>query len=161
MKNLKPLLSLSLMVVILGLTACDHQKKNETDSSSAEQQAEPSEKAEVLPYLNIKEAKADYALPFCEKKNCIDIDIQTIKTQDKWLDSWIAKNQSMVIQQQIDQNLNLSLQQAINAYVKKSDEWKVYDIIFDGISLMKNYRADFREHVSENGIESLITSLRE
>ena len=124
MKNLKPLLSLSLMVAILGLTACDHQKKNETDSSSAEQQAEPSEKAEVLPYLNIKEAKADYALPFCEKKNCIDIDIQTIKTQDKWLDSWIAKNQSMVIQQQIDQNLNLSLQQAINAYVKKSDEWK-------------------------------------
>ena len=35
------------------------------------------------------------------------------------------------------------------------------DIIFDGISLMKNYRADFREHVSHNGIESLITSLRE
>ena len=45
--------------------------------------------------------------------------------------------------------------------IKKSEEWKVYDIIFDGISLMKNYRADFREHVSQNGIESLITSLKE
>ena len=45
--------------------------------------------------------------------------------------------------------------------IKKSEEWKVYDIIFDGISLMKNYRADFREHVSQNGIDSLITSLRE
>ena len=45
--------------------------------------------------------------------------------------------------------------------IKKSEEWKVYDIIFDGISLMKNYRADFPEHVSQNGIESLITSLRE
>ena len=45
--------------------------------------------------------------------------------------------------------------------IKKSDEWKVYDIIFDGISLMKNYRADFREHVSQSGIDSLITSLRE
>ena len=45
--------------------------------------------------------------------------------------------------------------------IKKSEEWKVYDIIFDGISLMKNYRADFREHVSQNGIESLITSPRE
>ena len=44
--------------------------------------------------------------------------------------------------------------------IKKSDEWKVYDIIFDGISLMKNYRADFREHVSQSGIDSLITSLR-
>ena len=45
--------------------------------------------------------------------------------------------------------------------IKISEEWKVYDIIFDGISLMKNYRADFREHVSQNGIESLIISLRE
>ena len=45
--------------------------------------------------------------------------------------------------------------------IKKSDEWKVYDIIFDGISLMRNYRADFREHVTESGIDSLITSLRE
>ena len=45
--------------------------------------------------------------------------------------------------------------------IKQSEEWKVYDIIFDGISLMKNYRADFREHVSQNGIESLIISLRE
>ena len=45
--------------------------------------------------------------------------------------------------------------------IKKSNAWKVYDIIFDGISLMKNYRADFREHVSQNGIESLISSLKE
>ena len=45
--------------------------------------------------------------------------------------------------------------------IKKSNAWKVYDIIFDGISLMKNYRADFREHVSQNGIDSLISSLKE
>tara|TARA_Y100000389_G_scaffold48663_1_gene43965 strand:- start:3594 stop:4184 length:591 start_codon:yes stop_codon:yes gene_type:complete len=44
--------------------------------------------------------------------------------------------------------------------IKKKNGWKVYDIIFDGISLMKNYRADFRSHVSEQGIESLITSLK-
>lgn len=72
----------------------------------------------------MQEAKADYALPFCEKKNCIDVDIQTIKTQDEWLNGWIAKNQANVIQQQIEQNKNLTLQQAVNAYVKKSDEWQ-------------------------------------
>ena len=44
--------------------------------------------------------------------------------------------------------------------IKKTNGWKVYDIIFDGISLMKNYRADFREHVKEKGIDSLIASLR-
>ena len=40
--------------------------------------------------------------------------------------------------------------------IKKANGWKVYDIIFDGISLMKNYRADFREHVKDKGIDSLI-----
>ena len=43
--------------------------------------------------------------------------------------------------------------------IKNKDGWKVYDIIFEGISLMKNYRADFREHVNKNGIDSLIESL--
>jgi len=43
--------------------------------------------------------------------------------------------------------------------IKNDDGWKVYDIIFEGISLMKNYRADFREHVNKNGIDSLIISL--
>ena len=43
--------------------------------------------------------------------------------------------------------------------IKNDDGWRVYDIIFEGISLMKNYRADFRQHVSKNGIDSLIESL--
>ena len=43
--------------------------------------------------------------------------------------------------------------------IKNKDGWRVYDIIFEGISLMKNYRADFREHVNKNGIDSLIISL--
>ena len=125
MNTLKPLFAVSLMIGMMALTACDHPKKNGADSVQATgQSAAPVEKAEVLPYLNMQEAKADYALPFCEKKNCIDVDIQTIKTQDQWLNAWITKNQANVIQQQIEQNKNLTLQQAINAYVKKSDEWQ-------------------------------------
>ena len=125
MNTLKPLFAVSVLIGMMALTACDHPKKNETDAAqSKEQVAVFAEKAEVLPYLNMKEAKADYALPFCEKKNCIDVDIQTIKTQDDWLNAWIAKNQANVIQQQIELNKNLTLQQAINAYVKKSDEWQ-------------------------------------
>jgi hypothetical protein len=125
MNTLKPLFAVSLMIGMMALTACDHPKKNGADSAQATgQSAAPVEKAEVLPYLNMQEVKADYALPFCEKKNCIDVDIQTIKTQDEWLNAWIAKNQANVIQQQIEQNKNLTLQQAINAYVKKSDEWQ-------------------------------------
>ena len=125
MNTLKPLFAVSLMIGMMALTACDHPKKNETDTVQNKNQVSThTEKAEVLPYLNMQEAKADYALPFCEKKNCIDVDIQTIKTQDAWLNTWIAKNQANVIQQQIEQNKNLTLQQAVNAYVKKSDEWQ-------------------------------------
>ncbi len=125
MNTLKPLFAVSIMIGMMALTACDHPKKNEADTAQNKNQVSThSEKAEVLPYLNMQEAKADYALPFCEKKNCIDVDIQTIKTQDDWLNTWIAKNQANVIQQQIELNKNLTLQQAINAYVKKSDEWQ-------------------------------------
>ncbi len=125
MNTLKPLFAVSIMIGMMALTACDHPKKNETDTVQNKNQVSThTEKAEVLPYLNMQEAKADYALPFCEKKNCIDVDIQTIKTQDAWLNTWIAKNQANVIQQQIEQNKNLTLQQAVNAYVKKSDEWQ-------------------------------------
>lgn len=125
MNTLKPLFAVSIMIGMMALTACDHPKKNETDTAQNKNQISThTEKAEVLPYLNMQEAKADYALPFCEKKNCIDVDIQTIKTQDAWLNTWIAKNQANVIQQQIEQNKNLTLQQAVNAYVKKSDEWQ-------------------------------------
>lgn len=125
MNALKPILNITLMIGMMALTACDSPKKNESDSTETiESKTAKIEKAEILPYLNIQESKAKYALPFCEKKNCIDVDIQTIKTQDEWLNTWIARNQAMVIQQQIELKQSMTLQQAINAYVKKSDEWQ-------------------------------------
>ena len=41
----------------------------------------------------------------------------------------------------------------------ESDGWKVFDIIIDDISLLKNYRTDFQEHIQNNGINSLIAEL--
>ncbi len=41
----------------------------------------------------------------------------------------------------------------------ESDGWKVFDIIIDGISLLKNYRTDFQEHIQNNGMNSLIAEL--
>jgi len=40
-----------------------------------------------------------------------------------------------------------------------SKEWKVFDIIIDGVSLLKNYRSDFRDHIDTHGIDSLISNL--
>lgn len=122
---------IALMVAVIILISAisifvwkSSQSSSSSQTKTASSQTQNIEKAEVLPFLNLQQVKADYAVPFCEKKNCIDVDIQTIKTQDAWLNEWIAKSQAKVIQDQIDLKKDLSLQQAINAYVKKSDEWQ-------------------------------------
>ena len=104
---------------MIALTACDHPKKTETEVINVN-----TEKAEFLPYLNIQNAQADYQLAHCKKYQCVDMDIQTIKTQDSWLNDWIARLQANVILQQIQQQKDLSLQQAIDVYVQQSNEWQ-------------------------------------
>jgi len=129
--NLSKKAIIALVVAVITLISAisifvwkSSQSSSSSQTKLAGTQTQNIEKAEVLPFLNLQEVKADYALPFCEKKNCIDVDIQTIKTQDAWINDWIAKSQTKVIQDQIDLKKDLSLQQAINAYVKKSDEWQ-------------------------------------
>lgn len=108
---------------ISGLLACDAKNKEKSEAETAQVgQSEP--RNDILPFLNIQQAPAEYALPFCEKSNCIEMDIQTIQTQDTWMNQWIERSQAQVIQNQIDLNQAMSLQQAINAYVKKSDAWQ-------------------------------------
>ena len=102
----------------LGFLSCQSKKTDQPHEETEQQQAE------VLPFLNIQETKPDYALPFCEKKNCIEVDIQTLKTQEGWINQWIADSQSRVIQDQIGMKQVMSLQQAIDAYVRKSDLWQ-------------------------------------
>lgn len=107
----------------LNLLACD-SKNQQTTATDQQQHSEAAEKNEILPFLNIQQARAKYALPFCEKSNCIEMDIQTIQTQDAWINHWVEQSQAKVIQDQIGMNKALSLQQAVNAYVKKSDAWQ-------------------------------------
>ncbi|MCL7744044.1 ABC transporter substrate-binding protein [Guyparkeria hydrothermalis] len=40
-------------------------------------------------------------------------------------------------------------------------EWKSYDVIVDGISLVNNYRGSFAQKIQRDGIEGLIRTLRE
>jgi phospholipid transport system substrate-binding protein len=41
----------------------------------------------------------------------------------------------------------------------KDQEWKVYDVVIDGVSLITNYRSQFTAEVRRGGIEGLISSL--
>lgn len=40
-------------------------------------------------------------------------------------------------------------------------EWKSYDVIVDGISLVNNYRGSFAQKIQRDGLEGLIRTLRE
>ncbi len=45
-------------------------------------------------------------------------------------------------------------------YLKK-EQWKVYDIAIDGVSLVANYRSQFATQIKREGLASLITALQE
>ena len=126
MKIRKDVLSLSLVSLALILNGCDRDKSEQkvTAEKTAVAAEKSVEKADVLPYLNIQEQPAKVALPFCENKNCIDVSIQTLITVDPWINQWIEQSQAYVVQAQVEENKDLSLQQAVNAYVKKSDTWQ-------------------------------------
>jgi hypothetical protein len=36
-----------------------------------------------------------------------------------------------------------------------SQQWRVYDVVFSGISLIKTYKAQFDSHIKRKGIDSL------
>lgn len=45
--------------------------------------------------------------------------------------------------------------------VAEGGQWKVYDILIEGVSLLQNYRSSFTEEVSRTGLDQLIAHLAE
>lgn len=44
--------------------------------------------------------------------------------------------------------------------ISKNEEWKVYDVIIEGVSLVKNYRSQFREILANKSPEEMLHILR-
>ena len=44
--------------------------------------------------------------------------------------------------------------------MKKDNEWKVYDVVIEGVSLISNYRSQFREILGNDPPEKLLETLR-
>jgi len=45
--------------------------------------------------------------------------------------------------------------------IKKGDEWLVYDVIIEGVSLINNYRVQFNKIISSESYEGLIRRMRD
>jgi len=44
--------------------------------------------------------------------------------------------------------------------IRKDNDWKVYDVVIEGVSLINNYRTQFREILGNNPPEKLLETLR-
>ena len=44
--------------------------------------------------------------------------------------------------------------------IKKDNEWEVYDVVIEGVSLISNYRTQFQEILANNPPETLLETLR-
>ena len=42
-----------------------------------------------------------------------------------------------------------------------SGDWKVYDVVIDGASLVTTYRSSFNDQVQKGGIDGLVKTLQE
>ena len=42
---------------------------------------------------------------------------------------------------------------------RKNDSWKVFDLVVDGLSLIKNFRTSFSQEISETSLDALIERL--
>lgn len=63
-----------------------------------------------------------------------------------------------VVRAEIRQPGGLAIPVQFSLY-RSGDEWKAYDVVIDGISLVANYRTSFSAEVHNGGLDALILSL--
>jgi len=69
------------------------------------------------------------------------------------LSSGTAEVQSVVITKGGQMPINYRV-------IRKKNDWRVYDVVIEGVSLVGNYRTQFREILGNNPPEKLLETLR-
>ncbi|WJW75609.1 ABC transporter substrate-binding protein [Thiohalobacter sp. IOR34] len=80
--------------------------------------------------------------------------------QVKFLPLRAANERQVTVRTEIEQPGGPSVPVHYSLY-NRNGEWKAYDVIIDGVSLVANYRATFGAEVRRGGLEQLILSLAE
>lgn len=65
------------------------------------------------------------------------------------------------VEMEIVQTGGASIPMSLSIFQNKQDEWKVYDVKVDGISLVTNYRSSFSSEIRKDGMDKLIERLAE
>lgn len=69
-----------------------------------------------------------------------------------------ADAKRVTVKTEIDQNSGFPIPINYSLFIK-DNEWKVYDIKIDGLSLVTNYRASFAKEIRAKGVDGLIKKL--
>jgi phospholipid transport system substrate-binding protein len=65
------------------------------------------------------------------------------------------------VEMEIVQSGGASIPMSLSIFQDDQDEWKVYDVKVDGISLVTNYRSSFANEIRKDGMDKLIERLAE
>ena len=65
---------------------------------------------------------------------------------------------SVKVRSEIELSDNSTISVAYSMY-PGSDGWKVYDVAFDGVSMVTNYRSSFGRIIRTEGMDSLISQM--
>jgi len=72
----------------------------------------------------------------------------------------VTKKKVKVIME-IQQSGGPTIPMTLSLFLNKQNEWKVYDVKVDGISLVTNYRSSFANEIRKDGMDKLIERLAE
>lgn len=108
------------MVLVATLSGCskpsEEQQQEQVETEQVKKQGY--ENLIAMPVI------ADYALPFCEDEYCIDVEVFGFKSKDQWFNDFVKMQSADLIRQQLGISQKLSLQRAVNEFVKRSDAWR-------------------------------------
>lgn len=108
------------MVLVATLSACSKPSEEEQQEQVETEQVKKQgyENLIAMPVIG------DYALPFCEDEYCIDVEVFGFKSKDQWFNDFVKMQSADLIRQQLGISQKLSLQRAVNEFVKRSDAWR-------------------------------------
>lgn len=110
-----------LVPLMLALSACG---ENLSIAQSDEEKLQQQEQKQGYPILIATPTIADYGLPFCEKRYCIEVEIFDFKSQDQWFNQFTNERIADLIRRELGIREKMSLQQVINLFVQRSDDWR-------------------------------------
>ena len=107
----------------------------------------------IEPLIELAQAASEESTPW-ETFNDEIIEYTIEYTGETITDAKYAKVETLIVGDNVRSPLNYMMQ-------LEGGEWRVYDVVVEGISLIGNYRGSFNSLVRKGGMDNLIAKMEE